>query len=119
MNRQTSFDVRVFSILVYKGGRGRTYAVRWEVAGQRKRRTFKTRALADSFRSALLSAANRGEAFDIDTGEPQSMWLATENDHPWLDHVAQFAAMKWPGLASKSRGALADALASITMAMLP
>jgi hypothetical protein len=76
--RATSYDVKVWKISVYKGKRGRTYTLRWEVAGDRKQRTFKTRALAESFRAELLSAARGGEAFDRETGLPVSK-LVTDN----------------------------------------
>ncbi len=119
MTAQTSFKVHVYRISVYKGARGRTYTCRWEVDGNRHRETFKTRALAENFRAGLLSAANRGEAFDIESGRPVSQVVREEAPQAtWYDHACDFAAMKWPRIASKSRTALADALASITTAMV-
>ena len=56
----TSYDVRVWDIEVYRGKTTTSYIVWWRVAGQRRKARFKTRALADSFRSELLTAA-RGQ----------------------------------------------------------
>ena len=64
----TTYDVRVWRIQENVGARGKTYVVRWRVAGRRWKATFKTAALADSFRSDLLAAACKGEAFDLSTG---------------------------------------------------
>jgi hypothetical protein len=63
-----SFDVRVWEIRSYEGKRGVTYTVRWTVARRQRSETFKTKALAESFRAELLSAARRGEGFDVETG---------------------------------------------------
>ena len=70
---KTSYDVRVWTIRAYEGARRRTYTVRWTVAGREFRDTFATRALAESFRADLLSAARKGEAFDSGAGLPVSM----------------------------------------------
>jgi hypothetical protein len=64
----TTYDVRIWRIQPNARAGGKTYTVRWKVAKQRWKRTFKTAALADSFRSDLLAAACKGEAFDISTG---------------------------------------------------
>ena len=72
----TTYDVRIWSIQEKVGARGKSYVVRWRVAGRRWKATFKTAALADSFRSDLLAAARKGEAFDTTTGRPVSMLRA-------------------------------------------
>ena len=69
----TTYDVRVWNIEVYRGKTTTSYLVWWRVAGRRFKQRFKTRALADSFRSELLTAARKGEPFDIGSGRPQSM----------------------------------------------
>lgn len=51
--------------------------MRWIVAGKEWHDTFPTRALADSFRSDLVSATRRGEAFLVATGRPMS-WKHVE-----------------------------------------
>ena len=65
--RQTTTDVRVWSIGSRKGQRSVAYDVRWSAAGKPHRTARRTRALADAFRSELISATRRGEAFDIST----------------------------------------------------
>ena len=47
-----------------------TYKVRWKVGGRLWKEGFRTAAQADSFRSALLTAARRGEVFRLATGRP-------------------------------------------------
>jgi hypothetical protein len=59
-----SYDVHVWGIHVYKGKRGTTYTVRWQVAGSPHQRTFTTRKLAESFRAGLLTAARGGSSRD-------------------------------------------------------
>jgi integrase len=116
--RGTSYDVRVWKISTYQGKRGRTYTVRWEVEGERKRSTFKTRALAESFRAELLAAARSGQAFDVETGLPLSKLRREEPQRSWYEHACAFVDMKWSAAAGKSRASIADALATVTPALL-
>ncbi|MEU8051776.1 tyrosine-type recombinase/integrase [Micromonospora haikouensis] len=113
----TTYDVRVWSIDVYEGKRGRTYWVRWAVAGRRNKEPFKTKALAESFRSDLLSAARKGEAFDIESGRPVSMRRETAV-MSWYDLACAFADMKWPHVAATTRRTHAEALTALTVLML-
>jgi hypothetical protein len=55
----TSYDVRVYKTEVDRGKKANTYWVRWLVAGRRFKEPFRTHALADSFRSDLVSAQRR------------------------------------------------------------
>src|SRR6202044_3518845 len=56
--------------------------------------------------------------FSPGTGEPAS-WAAPEAATiSWLEHAAAYAAMKWPLAAAHSRAGIADALATITPALL-
>ena len=114
---ETSYDVRVWNIEKYEGARGTTYTVRWVVAGQRWREPFRTKGLADSFRSDLVQAARRGEAFVVDTGRPTSMDRA-ERQVNWLAFAREYAAMKWPHLAPNSRRNTARALTTATIALV-
>ena len=69
-----SREIRIRKIQVNAlANRKKSYTVRWVVAGQSRSRTFSARALADHFRSDLMQAANRGEAFDVESGLPESM----------------------------------------------
>lgn len=115
--RPTTTDVRVWSIEPYKGKRGTTYRVRWSTAGRKHGETRSTRALADGFRAELLSAARRGEPFDVTTGFPASM----EKDEvvlSWYQHACDFIDAQWPRSAPRTRQSRADALATVTTALL-
>jgi hypothetical protein len=68
MSEGTTYDARVYRTEVYKGSEVTTYKVRWKVGGRLWKEGFRTAAQADSFRSALLTAARRGEAFSLATG---------------------------------------------------
>jgi len=112
-----SRQVQVWAIKVNTIGTGRkakkSYTVRWTVAGREKSRTFATRALGDNFRSDLMQAINRGEAFDVDSGLADSMTEAKEAV-TWLEFVQTYLDMKWPSAAAKSRDSMIDALATVT-----
>jgi hypothetical protein len=114
---ETSYDVKVWKIEVYTGIRMTTYRVRWSVAGRQWRESFRTHALADSFRSELLHAARHGEAFMTETGRPTSMERAERNVN-WLVFAREYTAMKWPQLAPNSRRNTARALTNVTLAMI-
>ena len=60
-----------------------TYWVRWKVDGTLWKEAFRTVAQADSFRSALLTAARKGEAFSC-----LSTWL---NGGVYPTQVAEWA----------------------------
>lgn len=112
-----TYDVRVWSIQPYKGQRRTTYKVRWEVAGKERKRSFQTRKLAESFRSTLVTSTTTGRAFDISSGLPESM-ARQATQITWYDHAREFSAMKWPRAAAKSRRSVAEALATVTPALL-
>ena len=116
-DRQTTTDVRVWSIGSRKGQRGVTYDVRWSAAGKPHRTARRTRALADGFRAELLSATRRGETFDIATGLPVSM-LPKEAGYSWFEHACAFVDVRWPRSAPRSRQSRADALATVTPALM-
>lgn len=113
----TSYDVRVWKTEVYRGKRASTYRVRWQVAGRERREPFKTAALADSFRSDLLSAARKGEAFDVGTGLPVSMQRSARA-MTWYEFACSFVDMKWPRVAATTRRTHAEALTAVTASML-
>lgn len=118
----TSYDVKIWDLRENKStrvdtkGRPRpsTFTVRWLVAGREFPKTFKTKGLADSFRSELIKAAKGGEAFDTETGLPVSV-LRTANSVTWYAHMIEFMDMKWPRLAPNSRYSMAYSLAAATM----
>lgn len=115
---ETSYDVRIYAIDVYKGKRTTTHWVQWSVAGKRFKQPYKTDALAGSFRAGLLSAAKRGEAFSTAEGLPVSLVHKETESMSWFEFVCLFVDMKWPDAAPTHRKSIADALAPITQAML-
>jgi integrase len=115
--RTTTTDVRVWAIGARKGRRGVSYDVRWGVAGKQRRASRKTRALADSFRAELLSAARRGEPFDVASGLPVSL-LPQDTGCSWYEHACDFVDVRWPRSAPRSRQSRADALATVTPALM-
>jgi integrase len=114
---ETSYDIKIWKIQPYVGARTTSYRVRWSVAGHRQGETFPTMPLADAFRSDLVSAARKGEAFVIETGRPMSMERAARKVN-WLVFARQYVAMKWPALAPNSRRNTARALTNATLAMV-
>src|SRR5882724_10814412 len=105
-----------------RSGAGRTAAarsrVRWHAGGRARSRSFITRGLADSYRAELIRAARRGLDFSPGTGEPAPWATPEAATISWLDHAAAYAAMKWPPAAACTRAGIADALATITPALL-
>ncbi|MEO3820143.1 hypothetical protein [Plantactinospora sp. B24E8] len=98
-----SREVRIRGIQVNAlAKRKKSYTVRWLVATEPKSRTFGTRALANNFRSDLMQSVNRGEAFDTDSGLPDSLARPDESV-TWLAFVRRYVDMKWPVAAAKSR----------------
>jgi len=67
----STYDVRIWAIRVRKG-RPKPYQVRWKAGTGIFAKSFATRGLADSFRSGLVQATRRGEAFDAVTGQPET-----------------------------------------------
>ncbi len=113
----TTYDVSVWSIEVYQGKQRNTYYVLWKVAGRRWKEPFKVKALAESFRAELMTAARKGEAFDVASGRPVSM-QRPNRDMSWYQHACAFADVKWPHVAATTRRTHAEALTAITTALL-
>jgi hypothetical protein len=82
--------VRVWAIRVRKG-RPKPYQVRWKAGTGVFARSFGTRGLADSFRSELIQATRRGEAFDMITGLPESQVSEQE-----IVNFRCYGAVIWP-----------------------
>ncbi|MEU7042856.1 tyrosine-type recombinase/integrase [Streptomyces varsoviensis] len=112
-----SLKVRFYDTEVYKGKRGTTYTVRWSVGGRRHGESYKTSALAQSFRATLLVAANNGEPFDVDTGRPLSH-AAPAAELTWYDFALQYVDMKWSRISANNRKNTAKALTKVTLALL-
>ncbi len=110
-----SHDVNVWKIAVRKN-RHRRHGVRWRVAGEEFSKWFTTHAQADNHRASLLRAIRQGEAFDTESGLPESA-IKEQESVTWFELACRFVDMKWPDLAAKSRISVADALATITPAL--
>jgi hypothetical protein len=108
----SSYDVRVWTTRVRKN-RPNPYQVRWRVGTAPFAKSFRTNGLADSFRSELVSATRRGEAFDTDTGLPASQARA-HAAVTWYEHAIDYVDMKWPGAAGKSRISIVETLTAVT-----
>ncbi|ABL80107.1 MULTISPECIES: site-specific integrase [unclassified Nocardioides] len=115
---ETSFDVRIYAVLPYRGARGTTYAVRWQVQGRRFRRTFTTRKLADAFRAQLKVAAQAGQSFVVDNGLPLSMQEQAP-ERTWMQHAMAYVDVKWAHASARHRRGIAEALTDVTIATMP
>ena len=117
MEDDTTYDVRVYRTEVYRGAKVTTYKVRWRTDRRLWKKGFRNAALADSFRSSLLTAARRGEAFSLSTGRPMS-WERKESTVTWYALTLDYSAAKWPYAAPNHRKSIAEALTDATEAML-
>jgi hypothetical protein len=109
MSDDTTYDVRVYRTDVYKGAKVKTYRVRWKAGNREWRQGFRTAAQADSFRSALLTAARKGEAFSLATGRPTA-WERERAETNWYAFACTYVDMKWKHASAKYRKDIARAL---------
>jgi integrase len=120
----TTYKVRVFEIQKRyraddtKRARPARYVVRWSVDRRQFQESFKLSAQADSFRSELMSAARKGEAFDVEAGRPTSMLRADTDSMSWFEFAADYCNARWEELAAGSRRNLVRDLSDITMALV-
>jgi integrase len=110
----SSFKFNVWKIERLPSG---NYRLRWVVAGRVFSETFRTKTLADGYRARLLKAAGDGEPFDEESGLPLSL-DRKQRQRTWYEHAMGYADMKWPNLAAKSRRSTAEALLTITPALV-
>jgi integrase len=121
---QESFDVHFWKIRSYRGRRGKTYTVRWTVAGVSHPETFKTLALAESRLAELRTHARNGVAFDVATGLPvpevrqACAEAAKAGELSWYQHALNYVARRRRGLAGNSMRSIADTLATATPVLL-
>jgi integrase len=108
-----SHNVRFWEIRPRKTANGESWTVRWTVDGREKSVTLARKAQADRHRSRLMQAADRGEAFDSDTGLPDSM-AREASSVTWYQHACAFADVRWPKLAAKGRISLVEGLMAVT-----
>jgi integrase len=112
-----SYNVKFWAIRAGKAKTKRTYEVRWKVGPEPQSRTLPGKAQAENFLSELRQAARKGEAFDTDTGLPDSMTTTSRRERTWLAFCLAYIDMKWPSAAPKTRDAMTDALATLIPAL--
>lgn len=112
-----TYDVQIWKIEQRARKSGTSYRVLWRVSAARFQRSFKTSALADSFRSDLLAAARRGEAFRIADGLPLSKARRTDSKG-FFEFACEYMDFKWRNASPGHRRNAAEALATITLVLL-
>ena len=113
-----TYSVRIWKTEIYKGAKVTTYKVRWQTGGTKRwKRPFRTKAQAASFEAELRSAASRGEAFDVTTGQPVS-WGRIGDNLSWYDFCVSYVDMKWKDSSAHHRANIAWALVTVMPAML-
>ncbi|MGV9776610.1 tyrosine-type recombinase/integrase [Streptosporangium sp. NPDC003464] len=113
----TSYDVKFFEISRNKSSKTPSHVVRWSVARKRSSKTYRTKALAESFLSSLRQAAKNGEAFDLESGLPLSMGKA-KDARTWYAFAVTYVHAWWPHAAAKTREGMTDALANVTPVLM-
>jgi hypothetical protein len=108
-----SHNVRFWEIRPRKTAKGSSWTVRWTVQGREKSATLAKKAQAERYRSKLMQAADRGDAFDVETGLPDSM-VREVSSVTWYQHACAFADMRWPKVAAKGRISIAEGLIAVT-----
>lgn len=105
-------DVRVWSVQDRRENarNNRGWIVRWVVDGKTFSRSFRTRALADRFRSELVVAHDNGDRFDAATGEPLE-WSPAAGDVSVYDWSRRWVAEQWDEWQPRTRASAIEALA--------
>ncbi|WP_393097413.1 tyrosine-type recombinase/integrase [Streptomyces sp. LN325] len=111
-----SLDVKIWGVRK-RASKRPSYDVRWSVASKVFSETFRTKALADHYRTKLMRAARDGEEFDDVTGLPDSM-AEMKAKLTWYDFALKYLAMKWPHAAPNTRDGINESLTSVTIALL-
>jgi integrase len=112
-----SYDVRFWDIKKLGNGTGARHRVRWSVDGREHCRSFKARPLADGFLDGLKDAVRRRRPFSPRTGLPEAETAGGEMI-TWYAHARAYAEAKWGGLAPVSRRSVAEALVTVTVALM-
>ncbi|WP_432090549.1 tyrosine-type recombinase/integrase [Streptomyces sp. NRRL F-5630] len=112
-----TYDVRFYSIEVRKD-RPKPYRARWRVGSRKHGKSYTLKVQAEGRISELREAVRKGEQFDEETGLPASELRAARASVTWYQHTRDYVARKWDDAPAKSRKNYADALATITPALL-
>ncbi|PKW10068.1 Phage integrase family protein [Streptomyces sp. 1222.5] len=111
-----SLDVKVWGVRK-RNTKNPSYDVRWMVAGKVFSEQFRTKGLADHYRSKLLRATHAGEEFDTVAGLPESM-VEKAASMTWYAFALKYLAMKWPHAAPNTRNGINEALTAVTLTLL-
>lgn len=113
-----SYRVRIHQLEQRRDPTGRIVSarIRWTVNHRLHIRSFGFPTQAASYRSELLTAARRGEAFRTDTGEPAT-WRHQTDPMTWFQLAEAFAQTKWADAAPNTRRGIAEALSDTTEAL--
>jgi integrase len=114
-----SYEVRFWDIKkVGDTAKGR-WRVRWAVAGRAHCKSFPARPLAEGFLAGLKDAVRDRQLFDPATGLPVTgPQQAAGGNFTWYEHACAYADAKWPHLAPISRRSIAEALTTVTIALV-
>nr|WP_274536176.1 hypothetical protein [Streptomyces sp. CB03578] len=111
-----SLDVKIWGVRK-RATKRPSYDVRWSVAGQVFSESFRTKGLADNFRSKLMRATRDGEEFGTVSGLPASM-VEQKATLSWYAFALKYLTMKWPHAAPNTRDGINESLTSVTLALL-
>ncbi|MEV7383851.1 tyrosine-type recombinase/integrase [Streptomyces lydicus] len=112
-----SYKVRFWEIRE-RQDRRKGFEVRWTVSGREKSESFLTKGLAESRRAKLMTAARDGEPFDPRTGLPAVELRALKQRTTWYVLAREYIEQRWDRTPGNTRRTLADALATITPALV-
>ncbi|MGW2199438.1 tyrosine-type recombinase/integrase, partial [Streptosporangium sp. NPDC001682] len=109
----TSYEVKIWDLHRKLSGKTPSYVVRWKVGAKEKSKTFKTKALAESFLSDLRQATKKGEPFDLASGLPMSMAKPVDSGLTFFDFARSYMAARWVHSAARTRETMTYALLSL------
>ncbi|MGW9439222.1 tyrosine-type recombinase/integrase [Streptomyces sp. NPDC055607] len=110
-----SYTVRIWSIR--KRPYRKPYQLRWQVGTRPHSESFLTLGLAESRRAQFITATREGEPWDVDSGLPKSM-VQKAKDISWYEHARNYVEMKWDHSPASTRRNLAEAMATVTLALV-
>lgn len=110
-----SYTVRIWSIR--KRPYRKPFQLRWQVGSRPHSESFLTAGLAESRRAQFITATRAGEPFDVDSGLPKSM-VQKVRDISWYQHARNYVELKWDHSPATTRCNLAEAMATVTLALV-
>ncbi|MEV4066284.1 tyrosine-type recombinase/integrase [Nonomuraea dietziae] len=113
-----TYDVRFWEVRRNTSSKTPSYEARWKVGHKPKSKTFRTKALAESFLSTLREAARKGEGFDIATGLPVSMLKAQPSGPSFFEFAQSYVLRRWRTSAARTRETDAYALLTLLPALV-